>query len=144
MNNNVGVVVPHLGSSQIAYETIKLVNSVSDAVVFFEQLVSAYTPVKCATMCATEMAAFGGTLVTSNLNNTIMAHKMINRHKVKLIFYVWDLEWLRPNKQHYLHNVQAYHLPDILVVRNQEHVGPLANYCNRQPIVKDFQQVLSC
>jgi len=141
---NLGLVVSHLGASQATYEAISLANSVTDAVIFFEQLVPPCTPVHCATMCITEVMNFGGILVTSNIENTLMANRVANRNRIKLIFYVWDLEWLRPNKQNYLHNLEAYTIPDVLVVRNEEHVSPLANYCNRQPIVREFMQVTQC
>ena len=142
--NNLGLVVPHFDSSQISYEAIKLANSVTDAVLFFEQLIPPCIPIRCATMCVTEVMNFGGLLVTSNIDNTLLANRMANRNKVKLVFYVWDLEWLRPNKNNYLYNLEAYKVPDVLVVRNEEHVGPLTNYCNRQPIFKEFQQVTTC
>lgn len=142
--NNIGIAIPHLGSSQISYEAIALANQLNNAVIFFEQLIAACVPVKCASMCLSEMAAFNGILITTNVENTLMASEIINRNQTRLIFYVWDLEWLRPNKNNYLYNLQAYHTPDVLVVRHPEHVAPLANYCNRQPIVKEFEQVIQC
>lgn len=142
--NNFGIIVTHLGSSQATYEAIKLANSLDDAVLFFEQLVSPCVPVDCATMCITEAMNFKGTLVTTNIENTRMANRLVNRKQAKLIFYVWDLEWLRPGKQAYQYNYEAYHMPDVLVARSQEHVGPLKNYCNREPIAKEFTQVTTC
>ena len=142
--NSFGIVVPHLGASQISCEAIKLANKIENSVLFFEQLVAPSIPIKCSTMCVTEMMNFSGTLVTTNIENTRMANKIANRNGIKLIFYVWDLEWLRPGKQNYLYNIETYHMPNELVVRNEDHIGPLQNYCNRQPIFKDFQQVITC
>ena len=141
---NFGIIVPHLGSSQVTYEAIKLVNSMDTAVLFFEQLMTPCMPVKCATMCVTEIMNFRGTLVTTNIENTRMANKIANRRQARLIFYVWDLEWLRPGRNNYLYNCETYKMPDQLVVRSDEHVGPLQNYCNRQPIVKEFSKVSTC
>lgn len=142
--NSLGIVLPHLGSGQITYEGISLANKASDAVIFFEQLTPACMPIHCGTMSLTEIMNFGGLLVTTSIDNTILASKLANRKAVKLVFYVWDLEWLRPGKQDFLYNYGAYQLPDILVVRNEEHVAPLFNYCNRQPLVKEFEQVIAC
>ena len=139
-----GFVVPHLGSSQATYETIKLANSIENAIIFFEQLVTPCTPIGCSTMCITELMNFGGTLVTTNIENTRMANKLVNRNQCKLIFYVWDLEWLRPGKQNFLYNHEAYHMPNVLAARSVEHIGPIQNYCNRQPIHTDFPQVITC
>lgn len=141
---NLGIIIPHLGASQVVYEAIKLANSASDSILFFEQLTPPCVPIKCATMCITETMNFRGTLVTTNIENTRMANRIANRNAVKLIFYVWDLEWLRPQSQTYTYNYETYHMPDVLVVRDEEHVGPLFNYCNRKPIVKDFCQVITC
>ena len=142
--NNLGIVVQHLGSSQISYEAIKLVNSVNNAVIFFEQLIAPCVPIRCATMCITEMTSFRGILITTNIENTLMVSQIVNRNQVKLMFYVWDLEWLRPNKNNYLYNIKAYNTPEVLIARSKEHVGPLTNYCNRQPIIRNFQQVTTC
>ena len=139
-----GFVVPHLGSSQVTYEAIKLANALENSIIFFEQLIPPCIPVKCATMCITEVMNFSGTLVTTNIENTRMANKIVNRNRCKLIFYVWDLEWLRPGRQNYLYNQEAYFMPDVLVARSEEHIGPITNYCNRQPIQRDFSQVITC
>ena len=141
---NTGIVIPHLGSAQMSFEAINLVNKLDNAVLFFEQLVAPCIEPKCATMCVNELMSFRGTLITTNISNTIMASKLINKSVVKHIFYVWDLEWLRPNKNNFLYNLQAYKAPQILVARSQEHVNPIANYCNRIPIVKSFEEVLEC
>lgn len=142
--NNLGIVVPHFGSSQITYEAIKLANSIENAILFFDQLVPPCVPIRCATMCLTETMNFRGALVTTNIANTLMCNKLINRNAVKLIFYVWDLEWLRPGKQNFLYNVEAYKIPDILAVRSNEHFFPLLNYCGREPQIKNFSEVIQC
>ena len=142
--NNLGIVVAHLGSSQATHEAIKLANSLENAVIFFEQLIPPCMPACCATMCITDVMNFRGTLVTTNIENTRMANRLVNRNQARLIFYVWDLEWLRPGKQSYQYNYEAYNMPDVLVARSQEHVGPLQNYCNREPVAKEFSQVITC
>ena len=137
---NLGIIVPHFGASQITYESVKLANNTQDTILFFEQLISSAMPINCPTMCVNELMNFRGVLISSNIENTLMAHKLINPKWVKLIFYVWDLEWLRPNKNNYLYNFKAYNTPDVLMCR-QEHVAPITNYCNRQPIMREFQDV---
>jgi hypothetical protein len=144
MHNTLGIVIPHLGAGQKTYEAIKLINSVGDGVIFFEQLVAPCVEVKCATMCVNELMNFSGTLVTTDLEGTQLAHNVVNINKTKTIFYVWDLEWLRLNRQNYLTNWPIYHMPDVLVARSKEHVGPIENYCRRTPIVRDFSKVLTC
>jgi len=142
--NSIGIVVQHFGSSQITYEAVKLANKIQNSILFFEQLTPPCVPINCATMCLTETMNFQGTLITTSIANTLLVNKLINRNAVKLIFYVWDLEWLRPGKQNFLYNIEAYKIPDVLVVRSQEHLFPLLNYCGRKPEVKDFSEVIQC
>lgn len=75
------------------------------------------------------------------------AASLVNRKQVKLIFYVWDLEWLRPGKNDYLYNLQAYNDVDVLIARHTEHIAPIKNYSNREPImIKDFdlEEIMRC
>jgi hypothetical protein len=136
---SLGIIVPHLGPSQIAYEAIKLAQE-HDSIIFFEQLVAPVVPPGVPTMCVNELMNFRGTLISSNITNTLMAHKLINKNWAKLIFYVWDLEWLRRNKNNYMYNYQAYNIPEVLMCR-ASHADPLYNYCNRKPVISEFRDV---
>lgn len=139
--NNIGVLIPNLGSSQISYYTIKELNNIKgrDKVVFFEQLTPNLLHVDCATICVNKLGSFRGTLITTNTDNTILAYKTINRKRVKICFYVWDLEWLRQNKHDYIKNLPSYVKADFLVARGKSHADAISNYCNRYPnIVEHF------
>ena len=137
---NLGIIVPHLGVSQKAYESINLANKIENSILFFEQLVSPSIPINCPTMCVNELMNFRGVLISTNIESTLMARKLTNPKLVKLIFYVWDLEWLRPNKQNYIYNYKAYNIPDILMCR-PGHADPIYNYCNRKPLEREFKDV---
>lgn len=136
-----GVVISNLQSSQIAYYTINEINKYKhDKVIFFEQLASPCLPINCGTLCINEICNFEGTLITTNIKNTIMCSENMNRKKIKHIFYVWDLEWLRQGKKNFLANLKAYMCPDVLIARHGDHFYPIYNYCNRKPLViKDFK-----
>ena len=141
---NIGIVVPHLGLSQISFSAISFANKENNAVLFFEQLITPCIPIKCATMCVNELMSFRGSLITTTIESTLMANELINKNVADHIFYVWDLEWLRPNKNNYLYNLKAYNCADKLIARSEEHADPIRNYCNRQPLVRKFEQVLTC
>lgn len=139
--NNIGVLVPHLGSSQISYYAIKELNNIKgrDKVVFFEQLTPSLLHVDCATICINKLGSFRGTLITTNIDNTILAYNIVNKKKVKICFYVWDLEWLRQYKHDYIRNLPAYIRSNILIARGKVHADAINNYCNRYPyIVEHF------
>lgn len=135
---NIGIVTPHLGLSQIAFYAISEVNRLvyegrkDDIVLFFEQMTTPVVQPQCGIMCINELMSFKGTLITTTLNNTAMALARNSRSENKIIFYVWDLEWLRPNQNNYLHNFQIYNLANKLVARSQEHANAIENYCSRQ------------
>ena len=134
---NIGIVVPHLGASQIAFYAIQEINKLiasgyeRDTILFFEQLVPQILQPQCATMCINELMSFKGTLITTTLDNTTMAVALNTRKDNQIIFYVWDLEWMRPGKNIYLYNYNAFHKADKLIARSQNHAKAIENYCNR-------------
>ena len=135
---NIGIIIPHLGLGQSGFYAITEVNRLvemghkSDFVLFFEQVTMPILQPQCGTMCINELMSFKGTLITTTLNNTAMALARSSRSENKIIFYVWDLEWLRPNQNNYLHNFAIYNTVHKLVARSQEHTNALENYCSRK------------
>lgn len=138
---NIGAVVQHLGKSQITYNIVREINKISNyyynTVIFFEQLVNSHFPAQCATMCVNELVNYHGILITSNLYNTKLAISLTNPNTTKVIFYVWDLEWLRPNQNNYLYNFEIYNKAPILIARSRYHAKAITNYANRTPIVME-------
>ena len=143
---NIGIVVPHLGLSQISFYAIKEVNRLvdekysDDITLFFEHLVPSVIPPKCAVMCINEIMSFKGTLITTTLDTTLMALARNTRKDNRVIFYVWDLEWMRPNKNNFLYNHSIFHGVHKIVARSENHSKSIENYCNRKVdlIVKEF------
>ena len=135
---NIGIVIPHLGSSQTAFYALKEINRLveqkyeHDLVIFFEQLVSPLIQPQCATMCINELMSFRGILITTNIDNTTMAIARNSNSNNKLIFFVWDLEWMRPNKNIYLYNYKAFNSVHQLIARSQNHALAIENYSNRK------------
>ena len=146
--SKIGIIVPHLGTCQVSHYAVRYVNyilqktSEFDFVIFYEELVKPKMRPMCAAMNMSEIWSFDGTLISCNINNTIAAIKAISPQKK--IFYAWDLEWIRPGKNDYLHNMQAYRSPEIeLVARSPSHAAAIAKYCNRNPdtIINNFNLI---
>jgi hypothetical protein len=135
---NIGIVVPHLGSSQISFYAIKEVNRIinagypDDITLFFEHLIPSIIPPKCAVMCVNEIMSFKGTLITTTLDTTLMSLARNTRQNNRIIFYVWDLEWTRFNHGDYLANYDIFHKAHKLVARSANHARAIENYCNRK------------
>jgi hypothetical protein len=146
---NVGIIVPHMGASQISFTIIKEMDKIKahDKILFFENLMSSIIKPSCAMLCVNELGHFKGNLITTNIENTLLALNICNRKAVRIYFYVWDLEWIRRNRGNYLYNLPAYKDVNHLIVRSNYHVGPVENYSNRKPIViEDFnlEEILRC
>jgi hypothetical protein len=111
-------------------------------VVFFYQQVSP-TPLKpfCATMNISEIWSFDGTLIATDINSASVVNKVVS--PAKKIFYVWDLEWMRPyHQQNYLYNLSIFRSPYLkLVARSEDHVKLIEHYCNRKVdnVIQNFQ-----
>lgn len=144
--NNIGIILPDLSFSQMGYECIKSVNRLLlqsnqyDITLFYEQISNLAMKPLCGVMNLSELWSFNGTVISTTIDNTIMSLKAIN--KSKKIFYVYNLEWLKPHKQNYMYNIQAYRSPNItLAARNSDHAKAIQDYCGRKVniIVPNFQ-----
>jgi hypothetical protein len=135
---NIGVVIPHLGQSQIGFSAIKAINKIAldgyqhDLVLFFEQFTMPVIQPQCAAMCINELVSFKGTFITSTLNNTSMVLARNSRKKNKVVFYVWDIEWMRPGMNNYLYNYGVFNGVTKIIARSPEHARAIENYCNRK------------
>jgi hypothetical protein len=143
---NIGIVVPHIGSSQISFYAIKEIHKLAhqgyehDLVLFFEQLTPPLLQPQCATMCVNELMSFKGILITTNIENTIMTLSRNSRSNNQIIFYVWDLDWMRPGKNNFLYNYRAFSESTKVIARSQKHALAIENYSNRSPdkILENF------
>lgn len=135
--NKIGLVFPHLGSSQAAFYSINRVNkllengSKDDFTFFYENLVTPCFRPLCSTFCVNELIHFEGVLITSTIDTTIRAYNVSPNSTIA--FYMWDVEFLRAGKQNFLYNLQAFNNSNIiLIARGQDHVWMVENYANRK------------
>ncbi len=143
-HKNIGIIIPNLANNQLAYETISTINlelinnSKYDYRIFFEDFGPVITNPLCATMNISEIHVYGGLLISTTLNNTVLSLKVPS--KLKRAFVVWDAEWKRKS-MNFLDAVKVYRDPRlILVARSQDMAKAIENYCNRKPeiIMENF------
>lgn len=140
----IGFYLPHLGASQAAFYAINTANYLFgkpdlDVTIFYQELFQPCSKPLCATLNGSEVWTFDGILITTNINTTIMATNALSPKR--RLFYVWDLEWLRPNNKDFFYNIQAYRNPKVeLVARTLAHAQVIENYANRpvNAIIPDF------
>ncbi len=133
---NIGIILPSLEISQLGYEVITQINneiaggSLLDYRIFFERLSLECVQPLCATMNISEIWGYSGLLISTTLENTFFSLKLTT--DVKRVFYVWDMEWLRGQKN-YLYNLSILRNTKIaLIARNEETNKELDRYCNRK------------
>lgn len=141
--DNIGICVPHLGPSQLAMMAIKFANSLYmtkyDCTLFYRDLFVHCCDINAGCMTMSEMWGFKGTLITTTFHDTRFALQSISPGKK--IFYFWDLEFLKDEKN-FIDNLTILRNKDILLaVRSPSHAKAVNNYCNRTPdmIIEDFQ-----
>lgn len=142
MSKSIGIVLPNLGTSQLSVFAISFANKFfkteHNCCVFYRNLSAHCIDVKAGCMTISEIWGFNGTIITTCLYDTEFLLKSISTGKK--IFYVWDLEFLRDNKD-YIKNTNIYRNPNIiLAARSEDHAKTIQNYCNRKVdmIVDDF------
>jgi len=57
------------------------------------------------------------------------------------LFYIWDLEWLRPHAKDFIANLRIYRHPKLeLIARSISHAQAVENYANKKvnAIIPDF------
>ena len=132
---NIGIILNSLDNNQLAVETILSINSEinnqskDDYRIFFENINLRVFEPTCAVMNISEIFNYTGILISTTLSNTKLALKTTG--DIQRIFYVWDLEWLRREKN-YLDNLAVYRNPNIkLVTRSADYAQMIQNYTNR-------------
>lgn len=136
MIKNIGIILPHLGPSQISFMVINHINSVLshtcdfDFTLFFSQQAHPCVKPNCATMNITEIWGFSGLLIASSLEDAASSLKVVG--DIKRLYYIQDLEWL--TKQNYEYNLSIMQDPKLtLICRSKEHSEAIQRYCGRKP-----------
>jgi hypothetical protein len=143
MNNkiNVGIILPHLGASQLTEEVL---NSISDGknryVLYYENLANPYRPIPYMNTNITETVHFKGRLIATTLFSA--SYILSNLNYTEKIFYIYELEWLK-GRRDFLENLKTYRNQDIkLYTRSEEYSKLIGNYCNRKVEVKEIKELV--
>jgi hypothetical protein len=143
VTKQVGVCLPNLANSQASYFAINEANmlcnsTANDVILFYEDLIRPLLKPLCATMNLSEITSFSGLLIGTTFN---IAERMIKTVSPAVnIFYVWDLTWLR-NERDFLRNAGILSHPGLeIVARSMDHAEMIRKYCNREvsAVIDDF------
>lgn len=81
--------------------------------------------VRTANVPITELNSFDGLIITTDIDTTMFAKNLVRQNDV--LFYVWDLEWLRAGNKNYFRNISAYRNV-LLATRSQPYAIELMKY----------------
>ena len=120
MIKNIGIVLNHLGASQLAYLAIHNANTINkkgehELLLFFKTMVQPCLVVQAACMHIAELYSFTGTIISTDIDSNITVINIPTA--CKKVFYVWDLEWLRDHKD-YKYNM-------VSLLKNYQFTGEL-------------------
>lgn len=134
---NVGIILDNLGPNQKAFSAIKQINNDIESgtdvnyTIFYRNMSQPCLHPDCSVMNINEIWHFNGVLIATDIEGALLLSKVVNE-SIK-IFYVYDLEWIRPGKNNFFHNIKAFRDEKIqLVVRSNDYFYPVENYSNRQ------------
>jgi hypothetical protein len=135
-----GILINNYGPSQLAYNAIRIANDIVattdvEPTLFYENLVLPCLRPMCSVMCFNELFSFNGLIITTSIKQTRSVIKYPNPSKV--IFYAWDLEWLR-GPSNFTDNVHVYRSTKV-ITRSNDYAKAISNFANIEvDVIEDF------
>lgn len=132
-----GLAVNNLGPSQLTYYLVKNANAALaanptlDIAAFFETPVAPALAANFATMPMYEAWGYDGVLIATTFETARKSQACMS--PAARLFYVWDLEWVRPHaRRSYREWASVYRdLSLSLLVRSEEHARVVERCWNR-------------
>lgn len=140
MSIRTGIILPHLGPSQLNEEIIDIVNGGGDYTIFFEDVSKTYRPINVPMMNITESRYFSGRLIAFTL---LSANYILNSLKhIKAEYYLYELPWLR-GYNNFIENIKILRNESLgVTTRSKEYASLFNKYANREIAVKTIEEIL--
>ena len=142
---NFNVLLNNLGSSQLSFFVIKQINELPesrpeiDGIVFYENLSSSCLPTNFSIMNISECWFDSGPTIATSFST---AEKLKNFYNKKKAFYVWDLEWIRNDKNISYEEYRSVYCDDSfkIIARSEHHKKAIENAFNIKVdvVIPDF------
>lgn len=136
----IGVVLQHLGNSQLNYEFFQSANKIVqerrdvDIICFFSTPSRPMIPLRFATMPVCESKMFDGVLVSTNMHLASLALQNINAEK--RFYFSYDLDWMR-DRYEYVDVAKLYRAYEQRVlVRSHYHSDALVSSFGVTPYIQ--------
>lgn len=124
-----GIIVEHLGASQLSYLVTSQVNQFGGTI--FEKVrVPPIQPVKGCVLPIHQITKFKDVLIATDLDS---ARYLINlASPTRKLFYPWTMEWLK-HGNNYIETVKVFTDPLIEVIAKSESYAAQIRLMNREP-----------
>ena len=134
MSVQVGIILPHLGPSQLAHEVITKINETRGPyTLYFEDVCPTYTRIHSALMNLSESKFFTGRLIATS---PLSANYILSSLKhIEACFFINDIFWYR-GLNNYIQNVNLLRNPKLkLYTRCEQYADIIEKYCGVKPTV---------
>lgn len=129
----------NIGPNQLAHYVVNSGNAILennsqklDLVAFVNQAIHPVAVPNFATMNVSEAYDYNGFLVATNLPSAIKMLKCPGTRKK--FFYVWDLEWTRPQNKNFAVLKDIYNNPSIELISRSANHDKIIELCWKKPI----------
>lgn len=142
---NIGIILPHVASSQLKDEVFDIVNAYAEKgnsyTIFFENVAPNYRYILAPLMNIADSKFFKGRLIGFTLSSTDFMLRSFN--EVESVLYAYDLEWLR-GKTNFIENNAVYRNPNLqLCTRSNDYARLIEGYANRTPSVVSLEKLMT-
>lgn len=137
-----GIIADNYGANQIGFTIINAANKFAKTnnngcILFQLEYVPHCIKSDVCAMNYSEIYGYNACLISNSLESTKIMLSASNNGP--MIFYIWDIFWLRRGSEVYDHNMAVLNNPNLLLVcRSESHRQMVENYTNRNPAIMPF------
>ncbi len=129
--HNTGIILPHLGASQLVEEVLNAVEQTNKPCsLYIENVCVPYRQISKAIFNISETVFFNGKLIATTLFSC--AYIQNNLNHITMHYFMQDLPWLRGFTD-FVDNVRVLRHPELkLYTSSEEYARLISNYCNKE------------
>lgn len=131
----VGIILPHLGPSQLAHEVVTKINQTRGPYsLYFEDVYPTYTRIHAPLMNISETKFFTGRLIATSPASA--SYILSSLKHIEACFFLEDIFWLRKNQTNFIMNTSLLRNPKLkLYTRCESYSKLISDYCGIKPTI---------
>lgn len=138
--SSVGVILPHVGPSQLAEEVFSAMTGDDMYSIYYERVANPYRPTVIPLHTVSECLFFSGRLIATSLFSAQFILSSLQH--IEACYYIYDLPWLR-GQTNFVENLKILRNPELkLYTRSEEYKSLIEKYTNRSVEVKTIGDLI--